>query len=383
MSSNFWSLIKKTFTEWKQDNAALFSAALSYYAIFAIAPIIILVVFIAGLVIGNNQALQNQIYSQISQTIGPNAAGMIQQMVNARLNQTSGGIIATILGVVALLVGATGVFAQLQSSLNKIWEVEPKPNTGIKELIMGRLTDFLLILGLGILLLVAFAAGAVVTSLGTFFSGVLPGGTWIWQIVNFIISGAIVALVIALIFKYLPDVKIDWKDVWVGAVVTAVLFEIGNFLIGLYLGHSAVTSAYGAAGSLVILLVWIYYSAQILFMGAEFTQVYARRHGEIIEPEENFQKMPFSKKATASSTRPAAEHTPAVTSNRVAENMMPIPITSQPQLHAEPYSTVREEKVRYQAPNPASVVPVLALGTLASFATIARIVSIFSGGSKE
>lgn len=182
-------------------------------------------------------------------------------------------------GLVTLLIGATVVFGELHDALNLIWGVEAKPNGGLSSLIKDRFLSFTMVLGTGFLLLVSLVISAALAALGSFFGGFLPGLAFLGEIINFLISFGVVTLLFAMIYKYLPDVTIAWNDVWIGAASTALLFTIGKFLIGFYLGHSSVTSAYGAASSLAIVLIWIYYSAQIFFLGAEFTQVYSKHHG--------------------------------------------------------------------------------------------------------
>jgi membrane protein len=186
--------------------------------------------------------------------------------------------------VVTLFVGATGVFVQLQDALNSIWGVRRKPGRGLRNFIKDRLLSFALILGIGFLLLVSLILSAGLSALGNFVTGLLPAQATLWQWINFGVSFGVITLLFAVIFKVLPDVKIAWRDVWIGALLTALLFNLGKYLLGLYLGRSSVTSAYGAAGSLVIVLLWVYYSAQILFFGAKFTQIYSNRYGSHLEP---------------------------------------------------------------------------------------------------
>ncbi len=199
----------------------------------------------------------------------------------------SGGVIATIIGVVTILFGATGVFVQLQSALNRIWNVEPKPGAGIWSFVRTRLISFGMILGIGFLLLVSLVLSAAVSAVGTWATGLLPGSETLVNILTFAVSFVLTTLLFAMIYKVLPDVEIGWRDVWIGAGVTAFLFTVGKSLIGLYLAKSSVASTYGAAGSLVVLLLWVYYSSQILFLGAEFTQVYATRYGSRIRPSKH------------------------------------------------------------------------------------------------
>jgi membrane protein len=197
------------------------------------------------------------------------------------------GVLATVVGLVTILFGATGVFVQLQDSLNHIWDVEAKPGQGLRSFIMTRVISFGMILGIGFLLLVSLVVSAAVSAVGAWATGLLPGAKILVEILTFLVSFGVVTLLFAMIYKVLPDVKLAWRDVWIGATATALLFTIGKFLIGLYLARGSVSSSYGAAGSVVVLLLWIYYSSQILFFGAEFTKIYASRHGSHVAPEEH------------------------------------------------------------------------------------------------
>ena len=284
-----WTLLKESALEWSNDGASTLAAALAYYTIFALAPLLIIVISVAGLVFGQGQA-QQELLDQITQAVGSDAAGIIRTMLT-NTAQSGSGILGTIIGFAILIVGATGLFAQLQNALNKMWNVKPKPSAGILHMLMVRVLSLGMVLVIGFLLLVSLVLSAALSVVSNYFNGLLPGGDTFWQIVNFIVSTGIITLLFALIFKYLPDVKIAWRDVWVGAFVTALLFALGKFLIGFYIGTSSASSTYGAAGSLVVLLLWIYYSAQILLFGAEFTQVYGRHYGSRIQPAEHAERM--------------------------------------------------------------------------------------------
>ncbi len=281
----FFRLFKEAFAEWRDDKANRLAAALAYYTMLSLAPLLVIVVSVAGFVFGD-QAAKGEISDQMSSLVGPSAADMIQTAI-AQAGNTGAGIIATIIGVVALLFGASGVFAQLQDALNTVWEVQPKPGSGLKATAKKRVTAMTMVLGIGFLLLVSLVISAAVSALNTYMSDLLPGADFLWTIVNFAISFGIITLLFAMIYKILPDVQISWKDVWIGAAMTALLFTIGKYLLSQYIGSSSVGSVYGAAGSLAILLVWIYYSGLILFFGAEFTQVYARHYGSQIVPDED------------------------------------------------------------------------------------------------
>jgi membrane protein len=270
-----WELVKETYSDWSEDKASRLAAALAYYTIFSIAPLVIIVIAIAGLAFDRELA-RGQIQAQIQSLVGEDGAGLVQSMVEGASNEST-SVIATIIGVATLLFGASGVFGQLQDALNTIWEVEPKPGRGMMGIIRDRFISFTMVLGIGFLLMVSLVVSAALAGLNEYLGGMFDNMAYVGEGINFVISFGVITLLFAMIYKILPDVEIAWSDVWVGAVVTALLFTIGKFLIGLYLGHSAVASTFGAAGSLVIIVIWIYYSAQILFMGAEFTQVYAKR----------------------------------------------------------------------------------------------------------
>lgn len=278
-----WPLLKTTYQEWSDDNASRLAAALSYYTAVSIAPLLIIVIVIVGFFYGE-QAARGQLVAQIQGLVGVEGAKFIQDVI-ANAHKPTVGTIAGILSIATLLWGSTNVFDQLHTSLNEIWDIEVKQTTGILAKLKERFFSFTLVLGVGFLLLVSLVLSAVLTGLSDWFGQLAPGAEWVWQIVNFVISFGVVTLLFGLIYKILPDAEIAWRDVWWGAAVTALLFTIGKFLLGLYLGNTS--SAYGAAGSLVVFLLWVYYSAQILFLGAEFTQVYANRHGKGIQPADN------------------------------------------------------------------------------------------------
>ena len=280
---SIFRLFKEAFAEWQEDKASLLAAALAYYTVFSITPLLTIAISIAGAVFGQ-EAARGEIVQQIDSLVGQQGAQAIQTaIVNADRPQLGG--IASIISLVVLFIGASGVFAQLQQALNTVWNVKPKANEGIWGFIRKRLLSFGMVLAIGFLLLVSLVLSAMLSGIGKLGINVLPGSTQIWQVVNFALSFGSVALLFALIYKLLPDVEIRWKDVVVGSVVTALLFTIGKFLIGLYLGKGSLGSAYGAAGSLVVFLAWVFYSAQILLFGAELTQVYARRYGRKIRPD--------------------------------------------------------------------------------------------------
>ncbi|BAY16882.1 putative ribonuclease BN [Nostoc sp. HK-01] len=278
-------LFQETFQEWSEDKASRLAAALAYYTIFSIAPLLIIVIAIAGAVFGE-EAARGEIVRQIQGLVGPDGAKFIEIAIR-NASQPKTGAIASVISILLLLLGATGLFTELQDALNTIWEVKPKPGRAMKNVVRQRALSFAMILGIGFLLLVTLVISTALTAVVGYFSNLLPGVDVIWQVVNFILSFAITTILFGLIFKVLPDAKITWNDVLIGAVITSLLFSLGRYLLGQYLGNSSFGSTYGAAGSLVVILAWVYYAAQILFFGAEFTQVYARRYGSGIRPTRN------------------------------------------------------------------------------------------------
>jgi membrane protein len=275
-------IVKETGKDWSADNATRLSASLAYYTVLSIAPMLVLAVSVAGLVYGEDAA-KGQIADQISGVVGEQAGQAIQTVLS-HANAPEEGIFSSIVGVVVLLFGASGVFGELQASLNEIWKVAPKPGRGFWGMVQQRFFSFAMVLGVAFLLLVSLLLSALIAGIGGAFSRALPGGTFVWEAVNFVLSLGIITALFALIFKVLPDAEVGWRDVWAGALVTALLFTIGKFGLGLYLGRASVSSPYGAAGSFIVFVIWVYYAAQILFMGAEFTQVFARHRGRRIEP---------------------------------------------------------------------------------------------------
>lgn len=285
---NLPKLFKLTYQGWKEDKASRLSAALTYYTVFSLAPMLIIAIAVAGLIFGQAQAVQDQVLNQIQGLTGEQGRIFMSELLESA-SKPAQGIFATVIGIVTLVFGALGVFNELHNSLNTIWEVpenQPKGLWGsIKQVVVSRFLSFTMILGIGFMLLVSLVLSTGISALGNWIGGILPFHELILQIINLLLSIGIITVLFALIFKVLPDANVAWKDVWMGAFMTAILFSIGKTLIGLYLGSSAVGTTFGAAGSLVLLLLWIYYSAQILFFGAEFTQVYANTLGSRIVPE--------------------------------------------------------------------------------------------------
>src|SRR5215813_12366706 len=281
-----WELLKLTFTEWTDDNAFELSAALAFYTIFSIAPVLLIAVGVASFFLAPDAAT-NQIVGEMEQMIGAQGANAVRQVIESSRGFGK-GFWAVSVGLVTLIIGATTVFGELQSALNQIWDVKAKPDRGvIMSFILDRVRSFSIAIGVGFLLLVSLVISALISGLQKYMNAWLPGVPWVWHTANVVSSFLVIAVLFAMIYKFLPDVVISWKDVWIGSAVTAVLFTGGKYAIGIYLGRTATASAFGAAGSLVVLLFWVYYSALISFFGAEFTQVYARRYGPGIQPQKH------------------------------------------------------------------------------------------------
>jgi membrane protein len=296
-----WRLLKETFQEWNDDKASRLAAALSYYTIFSLAPLLIITIAIAGAVFGDDAA-RGEIVRQIQGLVGKDGAQVIQTALqNAQKPDTRN--IASIISIGVLLFGASNVFAQIQDALNTIWEVQPKPGRSIVQTLRKRFLSFAMVGGVGFLLLVSLIVNAVLAAMVNYFSGLVPGFDLLWQVANFMISFAVITVLFALIYKVMPDAKIAWNDVWIGSAITSLLFVIGKSVLGIYLGNGSFGSAYGAAGSLIVVLAWINYAAQIIFFGAEFTQVYASRYGSRIVPDENAMRIPEIDRAKQGMTR--------------------------------------------------------------------------------
>lgn len=280
-TARVWEAVKATFTDWLNDNAPLYGAAIAFYSIFSLAPLLIIVIGVAGLAFGR-EAVQGQILEQFGGLLGKDGATFVQEVVENASREES-GILATVVGIVTLLLGATAVFNQLKVALNVIWKVHPTGGGGyIKTILVDRFLSFAMVQCIAFLLLVSLVISAALAALSKFLEGSVPGLGFLLELGNFVISFAVMTLLFATIYKLLPDARIAWSDVWIGSIATAVLFGIGKSLIGLYLGRSGVGSVYGAAGSAIVLLLWIYYSAQVFLLGAEFTRVYSCRWGSKI-----------------------------------------------------------------------------------------------------
>ncbi len=275
----FFELAKQSVTAWSDDYAPSMGAAIAYYTVFSLAPLLLIVIAVAGSVFGRD-AVRGEIVAQLSGLIGPDGAHAIQGLIASASNK-SDGIVAGAISVVVLIIGATTVFAELQSALDRIWGAPSKAKTGILGTIRARLLSFGLIIGLAFLLMVSLVTSAAVAAFGKWFGGLMPGWEITLMLLNMVISLGFTTVLFAMIYKLMPQTKIDWKDVWVGSFVTAVLFEIGKFLISLYVAKTSVVSSLAAAGSIIVLLVWVYYSAQIFLLGAEFTWVFANEQGSL------------------------------------------------------------------------------------------------------
>jgi membrane protein len=289
-----WKLLRRTFYDWSEDKAPQLGAALAFYTALSIAPLLVIILGIAAYFFGDDAA-SGQIVGELRALVGDDGGKAIEDML-ANANKPVAGILATTLSAVTLLFGASGVFGQLQTALNAIWEVKPKPNRGVWGFIRDRFLSFTMVLGIAFLLMVSLVLTAAIAAAADRLGGERKSLAWLVQAVNFAATFVLLTALFALMFKLLPDVKMAWSDVWIGAVVTAALFVVGKFAIGLYLGHSSMASSYGVAGSFVVLLVWVYYSAQILFFGAELTQAYANSFGSRIRPAENAEPAAQSKR---------------------------------------------------------------------------------------
>ena len=273
-----WTLVKASFSSWLDDYAPSMGAALAYYTLFSIAPLLLIVISTAGLVFGE-EAVRGEIFGQLRDLMGDEGAAAVEGLL-ASVSEPKKGAAGAVVGTVLLLVGATTVFGELQNAFDRIWRAPGKDkNGGIWELLRTRLLSFGIILGIGFLMMVSLVFNAAVSALGKWWGGFFSGLEILVTSLNFIFSFVFTTAVFAMLYKFMPKVKIQWKDVWAGAIVTALLFTIGKTLIGFYIGKSAISSGFGAAGSLVVVLVWVYYSAQIFLLGAEFTWVYSHAHG--------------------------------------------------------------------------------------------------------
>lgn len=278
-----WSLARETFTEFLGESPFQQAAALSFYTLLSLSPLVLIVVGIAGLM-WSEAAVREQLLEQITQLIGPAGAETVRTVLT-HASQRGRSVTSIVIGFVTLLIGATTVFGQLQAALNHMWNVRTAPTRhAFWSLVRTRLLSLALVLALGFLLLVSLVVSAALAAIEAYLFRTVPGAALLWQALNLVVSLVVIALLVAMIFKFLPDVRIRWAWAWFGGFVTSALLGLGKFMIGLYLGQASIASSYGAAGSLVVFLVWIYYSSLIFLLGAELTQVFARRRGAAIEP---------------------------------------------------------------------------------------------------
>lgn len=308
----FGSLLKQAFQSWNEDKVARLAAALSFYAVFAMAPVLIIALAVAGQVLGPVE-VQKQLLQQLTATIGPQGASLIQSMLENARNPTD-SLVASIFSLVTLILGAAGAFGQLQDALNTIWEVQARTGRAIHQLLAEKFLSFLMVIGLGFLLLATLIISTALSALTVPAGSPTTSAAGLLGIINLFASFGVLTLVFAVILKVIPDVHLRWRDVWPGALLTAVLFTPGKYAIGLYLAHSSVGSTYGAAGSLVIILLWIYYSAQIFLLGAEFTKMYARRCGSPVRPTLQAQPVTAEARAQEGLSSPPADQTSGVAS---------------------------------------------------------------------
>jgi membrane protein len=273
------AFVRDVLREWQRDNPLAHGAALAYYALFSLTPLLVLVIIIAGLVLGR-AAAQGEVVAQIQDLVGPDTARAVQDMV-ARASQPASGVVPTLVSLAAIVLGASGLVGQLRSSLNQIWGVPPTAGGGIRAMLRHRMVALGLICGMGLLLLLSALLSTVLAIAHDLVARHFPIFARVLPLANFVLSLAVSTALFAMIYEFLPDIDLPWREVWLGGAVTAVLFTIGKSLIAVYLGRAGAASIYGAAGSLVLLLLWIYYSVQILLLGAEVTEVYARRYGSL------------------------------------------------------------------------------------------------------
>jgi len=275
--ATLWSMLKETVQHWTADNVPTHGAALAYYTVFAIAPLLLISIAVAATVFGN-EAASGELFRIVREWTGDSSAAFLQDIVRNGNSHPAAGLLSSIIGGLALFFGASSVFVQLQTSLNVIWRVEARPGQGIWGVVKNRLVAFGFVLMSGVLLLSSLLVTVGISFAGDFFTGMRGSFEMTIQIANALISVGIVTVLFALIYRFLPEAQIAWRDVWIGALLTAILFTIGKSLVGFYLGRSGVGSVFGAAGSLIVFLVWVFYSAQIIFFGAEFTKVHAMRN---------------------------------------------------------------------------------------------------------
>ena len=289
-----WELLRATAAKWSEDKCPTLGAALAYYTVFSLAPLMLVLLAVFGLIYGNSAAARDKITHQLGYFVDPSTVE-VTKSIAANASKPSSSIVSTVVGVVVALFGASGVFGQLQDALNTVWGVKAKPGAGIKGFLRARFLSFGMVGGVCFLLLLSLTLSSAVHLFSSPLKQAVPGGATLALLLNLALDLVVITLLFALIFKYLPDAKIAWRDVWVGAVLTMGLFLAGKYALGLYLGTAAVGSAYGVAGALITTLLWVYYSGQILLFGAAFTQVYATRNGAEVEPSEHAMRVAVKK----------------------------------------------------------------------------------------
>jgi membrane protein len=308
-----WQMLKETFREWTEDKVPRLSAALAFYTMLSLAPLLIISLKIVTLFVRKEEAAQKQITNYVSSISSQQTADTITEIFRRQAEQPHTGTLATVISLVILLFSASGVFGELQTSMNEVWELKPRPNRGIWATIKERFFSMTLVLGVAFLLLVSLIISAVLTAVG---NKMMPGASFLSKALEFVVSMAVITCLFALIFKYLPDAVVRWKYVWIGAAVTAVLFTIGKWALGIYLAKGTTASIFGAMGSLVALLIWVYYSSQIFFFGAELIQVYAQREGHPIRPDETAMRIEEDPATGKKDQKPEEAWYPAVPARR-------------------------------------------------------------------
>jgi membrane protein len=269
----WYRLLKETVRAWSKDNAARLSAAVAFYTVLSSTPLLVVAVAVAGLVFGE-EAARGLLGVELGKLVGPTAGAGIETLLVHAAAPTE-GLLGSLVSLVVLLFGASAVFAELQAALNAIWNVEPNPSSGLWDYARQRFFTFLMVLGVAVLLLVSLVLSTLLSAAGKYFAHLLPGDALLWEVTNFVVAGLVIALLFALVFKIVPDTEVAWRDVWPGALATSLLFSVGKLVLGWYLGRASVASPYGAAGSVMVLVIWVYYAAQIFFFGAEFTHTFA------------------------------------------------------------------------------------------------------------
>jgi membrane protein len=281
--SYLFRLLKTTFRQWLEDKAPQLGAALAYYTVFSLAPMMLVLLAVFGFIYGNSEVARREILHQLYAFLDRSSAKAAEDIA-ASVSRPTAGVVATVVGIGVALFGASGVFGQLQDALNTIWGVKPKPGRSLGSFVRARFLSFAMVAGVCFLLLVSLTASAIVTALGGYLEHLLPGGNVLAWTIHLVLDISLVTVLFTMIFKFLPDARLSWRDVRLGAALTTALFLVGKYALGLYLGSGAAGSAYGAAGSLITMLIWIYYAAQIVLLGAEFTRVYAQECGRGIRP---------------------------------------------------------------------------------------------------